>query len=202
MKKISMELFISVFVFLISKMSDDEKEEKVRVLDVCFEKPKKSKKVELQKPRKKRVITTQDSWNEMVRIFQEKSHDEIIDLLSVQNKDLAPLGAHIRCKIRGYGSQDKDKGIYQAENLIHYDQVLELLKTSDYKCHYCKLQVLLLYEYVRDPKQWTLERKDNSLGHTNDNVVLACLNCNIKRKCMHMERYEMTKLLEHIEKVK
>jgi len=59
-----------------------------------------------------------------------------------------------------------------------------------------------LYEYVRDPKQWTLERKDNSLGHTNDNVVLACLNCNIKRKCMHMERYEMTKLLEHIEKVK
>ena len=111
------------------------------------------------------------------------------------------LLSHIKSKIRGYYGQDKDKNPVDNDKFVKLENVLDLMETSHGLCHYCKSDVLLVYEYVRDTKQWTLERKDNSKGHNHDNVVLACLNCNIKRKCMKMERYEMTKLLAHIEKI-
>ena len=87
------------------------------------------------------------------------------------------------------------------EKFVTYDNVIQLFRSSNGICHYCKSDVLFLYEFVRDPKQWTLERKNNDYGHNNDNVVLACLNCNVRRKTMKMERYEMTKLMTTIEKI-
>ena len=60
-------------------------------------------------------------------------------------------------------------------------------------CFYCLQQVKIIYTQVRDPKQWTLERIDNSLGHNRGNVVISCLSCNIRRRCMYHERYVFTK---------
>ena len=34
---------------------------------------------------------------------------------------------------------------------------------SKKKCYYCNNPVLVLYEYVREPRQWTVERIDNKL---------------------------------------
>ena len=28
------------------------------------------------------------------------------------------------------------------------------------------------------------------MGHNKDNVVISCLNCNLRRRTMHYERYE------------
>ena len=58
-----------------------------------------------------------------------------------------------------------------------------------------------MYEYVREPKQWTLERMNNSFGHNRDNVVIACLSCNIRRRTMASERYVLTKELGKIVKL-
>jgi hypothetical protein len=68
------------------------------------------------------------------------------------------------------------------------------------KCYYCKESVVLLYEYVRDPKQWTLERIDNSRGHNKDNVEIACLQCNLRRRCMYHERYLFTKQMNIVKR--
>ena len=68
------------------------------------------------------------------------------------------------------------------------------------KCYYCKENVNVLYEIVREPKQWTLERLDNSFGHNHDNVVIACLNCNVRRRTMYHERYVFTKQLNIVKK--
>jgi len=38
--------------------------------------------------------------------------------------------------------------------------------------------------------QWTLERINNDFGHNNDNVVIACLQCNVERRTMYQGRYQ------------
>ena len=58
-----------------------------------------------------------------------------------------------------------------------------------------------MYENVREPKQWTLERLNNNFGHNCDNVVIACLNCNLKRRCIDSERYIKTKEMSKVVKL-
>jgi len=172
-----------------------------RNLTVLWEKPKKARKVALEKPKKKRVCTTDDEWTNMLAKFKDISDIDVIEILENTPENAKILVSHIRSKIHGYASQDRNKGLYDADKFVCFQEVVELLKSSSVECFYCHERVLLLYTFVRDTKQWTLERKDNSLGHNRDNVVLACLSCNVKRKCMKMERYILTKQLDHIEKL-
>jgi 5-methylcytosine-specific restriction endonuclease McrA len=66
------------------------------------------------------------------------------------------------------------------------------------ECFYCNQKVQIIYENVREPKQWSLERIDNEYGHNNTNVVIACLHCNLKRKTMYHERFLFTKQMQII----
>jgi hypothetical protein len=49
---------------------------------------------------------------------------------------------------------------------------------------------------VRENKQWTLDRIDNNLGHNEDNVVIACLECNLKRRRTNQSKFLFTKQLK------
>jgi hypothetical protein len=60
--------------------------------------------------------------------------------------------------------------------------------------------VLLLYENNREEKQWTLDRLDNAIGHTKDNVVISCLKCNLERRCLNDEKFLFTKQMRLIKK--
>ena len=68
-------------------------------------------------------------------------------------------------------------------------------------CYYCKERVQIMYEFVREPKQWTLERLDNDFGHNRNNVAIACLHCNLRRRTMAKERYLQTKEMTKIVKL-
>ena len=57
---------------------------------------------------------------------------------------------------------------------------------------------MLLYEKLREPRQWTLERLDNNYGHNKGNLEISCLKCNIDRKTMYHERFMFTKELKII----
>ena len=37
---------------------------------------------------------------------------------------------------------------------------------------------------------------DNKIGHDIGNIEIACLSCNLKRKCMYHERYVFTKQMK------
>ena len=54
----------------------------------------------------------------------------------------------------------------------------------------------LLYKIVRDSQQWTLDRIDNSLGHTYTNIVICCLECKLKRRTQTRKKYLFTKQLK------
>ena len=96
-------------------------------------------------------------------------------------------------KISGYKYQDCKKNIYNSELFVNILYVLKKLIESNLKCYYCNENVNVIYENRRDPTQWSLERINNSEGHNCNNVVIACLKCNLRRKTMMMQRYVETK---------
>lgn len=172
--------------------------ENVKKLAVSLEPiEKKKKEVKTQKEKQKRQITTTAKWvfgePELESIYQWKlikqiKYDNIVDK---EHCDF--VIKQINNKIYGYRSQDIDKNKLNETKLINLQNVIDLLTTCENKCFYCKENVGILYEYVRESKQWTLDRLDNAFGHNNDNVVIACLSCNLRRKTMHPERYVFTK---------
>jgi hypothetical protein len=53
--------------------------------------------------------------------------------------------------------------------------------------------MIIMYKFVREPTQWTIDRIDNIKGHNKNNIVLACLKCNLSRKCRSEQSFKMTK---------
>jgi hypothetical protein len=108
---------------------------------------------------------------------------------------------HIHTKINSYKYQDILKTKYSEHAFVDLPYVLQRLLDSGLACFYCKGQVKILYEYVRETSQWTLERIDNSVGHNRGNVEIACLKCNLSRRCMFHERYKQTKEMTKVVKL-
>jgi hypothetical protein len=155
-----------------------------------------TKTVQTEKPRKKRVVTEEKRWvsnvpnqlNLLIAPFSTREHKNTIQ--------------QIHQKIAGYRYQDQHKELWEENHFITFDDVVDLLKQSSLRCYYCKSSVYLLYDFVRETKQWTLERLDNSRGHNRGNVVISCLGCNLRRRIMQHERFSYTKELMSLPIVK
>jgi hypothetical protein len=96
-------------------------------------------------------------------------------------------------KLASYKQQDVKKEKYDGEKFITMEQLLEKLITSKMKCKYCMKQVYILYEKQREKVQWTLDRVNNDEGHNNDNVIVACLDCNLRRRRLDSDKFLFTK---------
>jgi hypothetical protein len=121
------------------------------------------------------IITTNDNKNSVTNIMKE-------------------LYKQCSYKRSGYLQQDRHKKMDGSLVLSVKDIAVKLID-SQLHCHYCRETTTVFYENVRDPQQWTLDRLDNSIGHSRDNVVICCLSCNLRRKTMNEERYLFTKQL-------
>ena len=162
----------------------------------------KVKKVALEKPKKKRMVTYSKNWSLAIEELENLETVNVENMIETEENKLKKiLLQQIKSKINGYAGQDKDKKLFCPEKFVTLNNVIELLKSSNMICYYCKEETQLMYEYVREPKQWTLERLDNSFGHNNDNVVISCLSCNLRRKTMASERYIKTKEMAKIVKL-
>jgi hypothetical protein len=176
-----------------------------------------------KKEKKKRVITETKNWNDHVLMTQDLRtisciqtdvSDNHFTTIYTQTEWLHKLVEHmdslpdnipkqirflreqIQQKMNGYRYQDLKKQKYNVELFVTLPFVLDLLLRSKLSCFYCKNPVLLWYEYSREPMQWSLERINNDFGHNQDNVEIACLSCNLKRRCMYHERYVYTKQIK------
>jgi len=168
-------------------------------------KDKKEKLVQLDENReivekipKKRNITKEKKWRVKPDQLLPETQVELINQISegIYDTRASDLMANqINSKIASYKCQDLTKNIYSEEEFVDFGKVLELLKKCENKCFYCKKLVHILYENVREPLQWTLERIDNDFGHNKNNVEIACLNCNLHRRTMYHERFLFTKEL-------
>jgi len=113
---------------------------------------------------------------------------------------LLEIHRQINYKIHSYRSQDLKKSLYDESKFVDYTYVMELLREKRLLCFYCRESTTLMYDTVRDGKQWTLDRMDNSMGHNRGNVEIACLTCNLRRRTMYHERYVFTKQLNVVKK--
>jgi hypothetical protein len=106
---------------------------------------------------------------------------------------LAHLIREIDTKRKAYIYQDKHHKIYDPRYTITTDRIVELLADADLLCHYCREICQVAYKEAMCRRQWTLDRTDNNYGHNDANVVIACLDCNLKRGTMDSERFRMGK---------
>lgn len=158
--------------------------------------PKENKTIE-KKEKSKRVITNHKSWQFSEQDLTFDTQYRILNNIKTQYDYNDPyhrtIISQIKGKIYGYSYQDETKEKLSRELFVDLSGVLQKLIDSKMECYYCKKKVKILYEYVREEDQWTLERIDNSQGHNTDNVEIACLSCNLRRRTMYHERYLFTK---------
>ena len=186
---------------------------KTIIIMESVKKTKHTKEDTPSKPEKsKRVITTTKTWNfntcELSHEYQKevitKIMDEVIISTSEQDERLKHIikfiMGEIQKKIYGYKCQDLKKQMFSSSEFINMENIIKKLIDCNLQCYYCKEPIYILYEYVREPHQWTLERINNAEGHNVLNTEIACLSCNLSRRCMFHERYLLTKQISNIVK--
>ena len=156
-----------------------------------------------KKEEKKRVII--DKWN--IDSYYLKNQKDLIrkiymnydckgdEYKNYKNIEII-VKQEIHKKMLGYKQQDIVKNKYVENKLITEDEIIEKILESHMDCYYCKEEIKILYEQVRDDKQWTLDRIDNDIGHYTNNVVICCLKCNLQRRRMDDEKFKFTKQLK------
>jgi len=164
------------------------------------QKPQKNQnthKISLEKVKTKRLITNEWEIEENDLLYENQIaflHSLYTRENTINKNDKNHfIIQQLNNKISGYRSQDIHKNLFDVDLFIDTRTVIELLYESKLKCFYCKENVKILYEFVREPMQWSLDRLNNKWGHNKNNVVIACLSCNLRRKTMYHERYAFTK---------
>lgn len=145
----------------------------------------------------KRLITTTPKWTFSQMDLHE--NNQIHHLCDPMKQPF--IYQQIRNKLSSYRSQDIDKNLFIPSQIMDVSGVLHKIEAAKGLCFYCKSPVYILYDNVREPKQWTLERLNNKQGHIFENVEIACLSCNLRRRTMKYEKYIMTKEIKIVRKV-
>eukprot|EP00732_Lithocolla_globosa_P000459 Lithocolla_globosa_v1_NODE_138_length_5823_cov_17.507628.p1 type:complete len:551 gc:universal NODE_138_length_5823_cov_17.507628:3490-1838(-) len=73
------------------------------------------------------------------------------------------------------------------DSYVKVDDILLIALEDRFCCHWCRKNL--------DQKEMTLDRKDNKKAHNNDNYLISCNECNVKRgnKTEKHFKYEMRK---------
>lgn len=183
-------------------MEDEEESNKNVKKIIIVEEQKKTttKNINCVKEKKMRVETKTWGLNE-----EELSHEMQVSILKCINKEknkyTSLFMSHIKSKICSYRHQDIVKKRLNENLLVDFDEVIRLLVDCEMKCCYCSENVYILYEKVRESKQWSLDRINNDIGHNNGNLVIACLECNLKRRRTNKDAFMFTKNMVIIKSV-
>jgi len=173
--------------------NDTNDTKKIVIIDTILQN-KHIKKINCIKEKKMRVETKTWGLNE-----NELSHQTQLNMLFnkvdkvEKDKYMSMLISHIKTKICSYKQQDIVKKKLDEEQFVTFEEVIKLLKNCGLTCHYCSEHVFILYEKVRETKQWSLDRINNDIGHNSANLVIACLECNLKRRRTNKDAFMFTK---------
>ena len=163
---------------------------------IIIEEIKQIKKINCEKDKKMRVETKTWGLNN-----EQLNHDKQLEFLisddfienNNNNKYISNLTSHIKHKIYNYKQQDIIKKKINENDFVSFEETIELLKKCNMTCCYCYNEVYILYEHVREMKQWSLDRINNDIGHNKGNLVIACLECNLKRRRTNKDAFMFTK---------
>jgi hypothetical protein len=144
------------------------------------------------------IVEITSQYNTLNDILTKYNSNPIEDTTQ-SNISLTPIETiiinEIKIKIHSYKSQDICNN-FNTDLVISLIPCIELLIKSNHQCYYCNEPCFIFYEHIRYPKQWTLDRIDNSTGHQLNNVVIACLKCNLQRKNKNSNKFLQSKQLK------
>jgi len=123
--------------------------------------------------------------------------DDILKMLyqNIDTPEYRRAFSQLEVKLNSYKQQDNIKKRYDEVAFIKTIEVIDKLYECGLKCHYCNEKTYILYDLVRETKQWTLDRINNDIGHNADNVLISCLDCNLKRRRTSKDAFLFTKQL-------
>jgi hypothetical protein len=121
---------------------------------------------------------------------------DILEKNDKPDKHLQMIISHIKTKISSYKQQDILKKKLLEKDFVSFTDVIILLNECNMRCYYCNCETYLLYEIVREMKQWSLDRINNDIGHNKNNLVISCLECNLKRRRTNKDAFFFTKNLK------
>lgn len=137
-------------------------------------------------------------WEQQVHIineiYQNLQNNECV--IATSPDIIKIIKNQISNKLSGYRQQDVIKKVFDKDKIIKIEEIIEKLKNSSLKCYYCNENVYLLYKIVREMKQWSLDRIDNSDCHSCENVIISCLECNLKKRTKNSDSFLFTKQLK------
>jgi len=191
----------------IANETIDETNERKKIIFSGTTTKYQMKKIDpVKKEKKKRVET--DTWDledihlsfetqlEILRAIYSDLKIEQTNKSKKGNKYNNLIVSHVKTKISSYKHQDILKNILDENEFVDFPYVIQLLYDCDLKCHYCACDVFLLYEFVREMKQWSLDRINNDIGHNKNNLVIACLECNLKRRRTNKDSFMFSQNLK------
>ena len=134
------------------------------------------------------------------KLLEHNKQIEIINKLYLDdvNNNEKIVSKFIKNKLNSYKQQDIKNNIYGEKFFIKEDKVIEMLVKCKLRCFYCSNDIFLIYKEIKNKYQWTLDRINNDMGHNNDNVVISCLDCNLKRRSQDINKFLFTKKLNII----
>ena len=135
------------------------------------------------------------AFNTQLELLRQISQP-VLNNKESNNKEKQMIVSHIKTKLSSYKQQDILKKKFSSQDFVSYIDVLTLLNDSNMKCYYCNCETYLLYEIVREMKQWSLDRINNDIGHNKNNLVICCLECNLKRRRTNKDAFFFTKNLK------
>ena len=148
----------------------------------------KIKNLKLNKDISNNIINIINSQQEQFKLIQKLFMDE-------EFPEKKYLLHELKNKINSYKQQDIKKNLHEPSNIISLNETIEKLLISKLKCYYCKKNMVIFFEKMRDNSQWTLDRINNYDEHTNSNTLICCLQCNLERRRKNSEKFKFSKQL-------
>lgn len=187
----------------IDTINDNDNEKKIIITELT----NGSKQIKKKEKEKKMRVETK-TWGlsnddlsfetqlHLLKMIFNKEINKEINKEKIIDKHIGMIVSHIKSKISSYKQQDILKNKLNVNEFVSFNDVIDLLYSSQMKCHYCSCETYLLYEVVRENKQWSLDRINNEIGHNRNNLLIACLECNLKRRRTNKDAFFFTKNLQ------
>jgi len=148
----------------------------------------------------KKIEQNIKKWD--TELLEKKNHTKYVNMLYLE-QDFSSnkiVKNALKVKLSSYRQQDTKKKRFIKEKFITFEELIEKLVATKLSCYYCKKQCLLIYQNKREMLQWTLDRKNNDIGHYNNNVVISCLECNLQKRRRNEEHFKFAKQINIIKK--
>jgi hypothetical protein len=210
-EKIEEEQIEPIKTIIIQQEEQIEQEEKEEIKTIIIQQIDTSKRYKKEEEKEKekeykekipKLRVETKTWNiskeELIHNKQIESLKNIKECKECKESNAnakykSKIISHIKMKISSYKSQDMLKKKYNEIEFITFNDVVELLIKCNLTCCYCSKNVYILYENVREINQWTLDRINNDIGHDKNNLLIACLDCNLKRRRINKDAFMFTK---------